>query len=275
MRIDIRDLGNFLKDWKDHFEQTIPIGWAINNIKTHKTEETTLYITHGYGYVLPIQAREVVVRDERCFSLDWVEQDDDRSISYTVQTAKYSTGMEGVSPSALSKYLDRHIEADFEKFVDDYYGGTPFVTEMLKVVHAFYRREGSPIIRKALKMLLAYNFTHHITMLEGVPEELNLAGRILAKDSRYYNKVATPVMINFEVKVAMSTMWKDLQKEVLDDLSPLYQSIYTKEKFRNWPTIFMVLMILLSVWEEIQFDYHYRIQVCCYRSALTDWKILT
>ena len=70
-----------------------------------------------------------------------------------------------------------------------------------------------------------------------------------------------PGMINFEVKVAMSAMWRELQKEVLEDLSQLYRGVYSKDKLMNWPIIFMVITILLAVWEELQFDYNYRYPV--------------
>ncbi|KAG9998047.1 hypothetical protein KCU78_g16642, partial [Aureobasidium melanogenum] len=44
----------------------------------------------------------------------------------------------------------------------------------------------------------------------------------------------------------------------LEELSALYSSVYSGEKLKNWPTIFMLAAILLAVWEEMQFDAHYR-----------------
>ena len=262
MRTDIRDLGGFLKDWKQHFEQNISLGFSITNIKGHGPTERLLWITHGYGdYLLPVRAREVLVREEGCFGLEWVEQVEGGTLEMTVETARLATGVEGIQAKALSAYLDKHIDSGFQEFVDSYFEGTKFVTEMLKTAHNFYLREESSIVRKALKMLLAYSLTHHITLVECIPDEEDFEGRIYDQDSKFYQKIAAPVMINFEVKCAMAAMWRDLQKEVLEDLSPLYASIYSREKFRNWPTIFMVLTILLCVWEEIQFDYHYRIPV--------------
>ena len=251
-----------MKDWKTHFEQNINIGFSITNIKGHGSVERDLWVTHGYGHALPVKAREVLVREEGCFGLDWVEQFEDMTLEHKVDTARLSTGVEGVSTAKLSSYLDRHIEHGFTEFIDQYFDGTPFVTEMLKSIHRYWSQEQNPVVKKALKMLLAYNLTHHITILEGVPDEEGMAGRIEDQTSKFYGKTAAPVMINFEVKCAMSKMWRDLQKEVLEDLSPLYASIYSKDKFKNWPTILMVLIVLLTVWEEMQFDYHYRIPVC-------------
>src|SRR5438045_4269478 len=39
-----------------------------------------------------------------------------------------------------------------EKFVDDYFEGTPFITEILKTAHRFYVKENLLVIRKALKL---------------------------------------------------------------------------------------------------------------------------
>jgi len=35
--------------------------------------------------------------------------------------------------------------------------------------------------------------------------------------------------------------------------------VYSGDKLKNWPTIFMLASILLAVWEEMQFDCHYRV----------------
>jgi hypothetical protein len=66
-------------------------------------------------------------------------------------------------------------------------------------------------------------------------------------------------MINFQVKRAMADLWRDLMKEVLEELSALYSSVYNGEKFKNWPTIFMLAALILSVWEMMQFDSYYRV----------------
>jgi hypothetical protein len=50
-----------------------------------------------------------------------------------------------------------------------------------------------------------------------------------------------------------------LQKDILEELSALYSGVYSGEKMKNWPTIFMIASILLAVWEEMQFDCHYRV----------------
>ena len=260
-----------MKDWRADYERHVSLGFSICNIKGFAKNERTLFITHGYGHMLPVSAREVFVRDESCFGLDWVEtisdSPSDSPTEHSVNTAKLSAGEEGIPTTILSEYLDSHIDGGFVEFVDDYFDGTPFLTQMLKTAYRYWYRERTPVIRKCLKLLIAYNLTQHVTMVEGIPEEEGFLGKITDDTSRFCGKTVAPVMINFQIKDAMATMWRDLQREVLEELSQLYSSVYReKDKLRHWPTIFMVAAILLSVWEEMQFDCHYRIPVCSSRS---------
>ncbi|KAK3054115.1 hypothetical protein LTR09_004893 [Extremus antarcticus] len=258
-RMDIKDIAYFMKDWKADYERHISLGFSVGNIKGFSTMERTLYITHGYGHYLPINAREVFVRDDKCFGMDWVESAHETPREFEVNTAKLSAGMEGVSPTLLSEYLDRHLDQGFESFVDDYFEGTVFVTEILKTAFRYYQREKTPSIRKALKLVLAYNLTLHVTMVEGLSEEEQFQGKIEDDGSRFAGKTVAPVMINFQVKCALADMWRELQKDILEELSTLYSSVYSGDKLKNWPTIFMLAAILLAIWEEMQFDCHYRV----------------
>lgn len=260
-RIDIKEIGYFLKDWKFDYERHISLGFSVGNIKGFSDTEKTLFITHGYGHMLPVTAREVYVRDETCLKMDWIEANSCSPDGYEVGTAKLSAGMEGISTTMLSDYLDRHIDGTgtFEKFVDDYFEGTPFLSQMLKTAYRFYFKTGSKIIKKALKLMLAYNLTLHITMVEGVPSEESFIGKIEEQTSKFFGKTMAPVMINFQIKCAMADMWRELHKDVLEELSSLYSSVYSGDKLKNWPTIFILASVLLAVWECMQFDCHYRV----------------
>ncbi|KAL9103108.1 MAG: hypothetical protein Q9163_001819 [Psora crenata] len=258
-RIDIKEIAYFMRDWKADYERHVSLGFSIDNIKGFAEPERILFITHGYGHILPVRAREVFVRDERCFGLDWVETLHDFHTEHSVNTAKLSAGMDGVSLAVLSDYLDAHIAQGYGEFIDQYFNGTPFVTEMLHTAYRFYRTEETPVIKKALKFLLAYNLTQHVTLVEGIPDEEGFSGKIRDRNSKFYGKTVAPVMINFQIKVAMANKWRELQKDVLEELSVLYSSVYSKAKLKHWPTIFMVASILLAVWEEMQFDCHYRV----------------
>ncbi|KAL1979333.1 hypothetical protein VTN96DRAFT_6193 [Rasamsonia emersonii] len=260
-RIDIKEIGYFMKDWKADYERHITLGFSVGNIKGFSEHERTLFVTHGYGQVMPINAREVYVRDEECFNVDWVESVHRELNQFEVSTMKLSAGMDGISHAMLSDYLDRHIDGDgtFEKFVDDYFDGTPFLTQMLKTAYRYYYRTKLNVIRKALKLILAYNLTLHVTMVEGIGDEEGFLGKIEDENSRFRGKTMAPVMINFQIKCAMANMWRELQKDVLEELSALYSSVYSGDKLKNWPTIFILASILLAVWEEMQFDCHYRV----------------
>ncbi len=250
-----------MKDYKADFERHVSLGFSVGNIKGFSNSERNLFITHGYGFVLPVTAREVFVRDEKCFGMDWVESIHDVPREFAVATAKLSAGMEGISTSLLSEYLDRHIDGGFEKFIDEYFEGTPFLTQILKTAYRYYLRERLPVIRKALKLVLAYNLTMHVTMVEGLSKEEGIAGEIKDEGSKFQGKTVAPVMINFQVKCALADMWRELQKDILEELSSLYSGVYSGDKLKNWPTIFILAAILLAVWEEMQFDCHYRVPV--------------
>jgi hypothetical protein len=257
-RIDIKDIAYFMKDWKADYERHVSLGFSIGNIKGFSQQERRLYVTHGYGHYLPIMAREVYVRDEKCFGVDWCESIN--GLHFEINTAKLSAGMEGISRTMLSDYLDKHIDGGFEAFVDEYFEGTYFLTELLKTAYRYYCREQLPVIRKALKLVLCYNLTLHVTMVEGLGcDEEKTLGRVEDPQSKFAGKVIAPVMINFQVKCALADMWRELQKDVLEELSALYQSVYSGDKLKNWPTIFMLAAILLAVWELIQFDCNYRV----------------
>ncbi|EEA20174.1 hypothetical protein TMatcc_000153 [Talaromyces marneffei ATCC 18224] len=260
-RIDIKEIGYFMKDWKADYERHVTLGFSVGNIKGFSEQERVLFVTHGYGEILPINAREVFVRDEECFNMDWCETVEREMGHYQVSTMKFSAGIEGISHSKLSDYLDRHIDGNgsYEKFVDDYFDGTPFLTQMLKTAFRYYFRTKLPVIRKALKLILAYNLTLSVTMVEGIGEDEDFLGKIEGEGSRFRGKTMAPVMINFQIKCAMANMWRELQKDVLEELSALYSSVYSGDRLKNWPTIFILATILLAVWEEMQFDCHYRV----------------
>ncbi len=262
-RIDIKDIGYFMKDWKADYERHLGRGMSVFNVKGFAQKETLMWITHGYGFCLPVMVREVYVADESCFQVDWVEStlQDQEPIDFEIRTERLDVGQEGISMEALHEYLDKHIDEGFEQFIDDHFEGTPFITDIFKTAYRFYTkdRERLLVIRKALKLVVAYNLTLHITMVEQPPTEEPLEGQIDDEDSKYYGKVVAPVMINFQIKCAMADMWRELQKDILEELSALYSSVYSGERLKNWPTIFMLASILLAVWEEIQFDCHYRV----------------
>ncbi|PHH69706.1 hypothetical protein CDD80_6558 [Ophiocordyceps camponoti-rufipedis] len=260
-RIDIKDIGYFMKDWKADYERHMDRGVSIFNVKGFSQKETLMWITHGYGFALPVMVREVYVADDGCFSVEWVEtpHNDQEPIDFEARTEKLDVGAEGVRLDALAEYLDKHIDGPFEDFIDDHFEGTPFITEILKTAHRFYVKERMPVIKKALKLVLAYNLTMHITMVENQGCEVTLDGQIDDEESKFYGRTVAPVMINFQVKCALADMWRELQKDILEELSALYSGVYSGEKMKNWPTIFMLASILLAVWEEMQFDCHYRV----------------
>ncbi|KYG40614.1 hypothetical protein M433DRAFT_77610 [Acidomyces richmondensis BFW] len=255
-RMDITDIGYFMKDWKADYERHISLGVSDGNIESFSTAYRTLYITHGYGHFISINARKVFVQDEKCFGINWVESHENIR-AFEVQTAQLSAGKEGVSTTVLSVYLDRHIDSGFEAFVNEYFKGTIFITEILKIAFRYYQNEKLPSVRKALKLVLAYNLTFHVTMVEGLSEEEQFIGKIDDVRSKFNGKTIAPFMVNFQIKTAMAQVWRKLHEDILQDLSLLYSSVLTGDKLEHFPTIFMITAILLAIWEEMQFDCYY------------------
>jgi hypothetical protein len=258
-RIDVKNVADFMKDWRADYERHVRLEYSVGNIRGFSCEERTIYITHGFGFVIPVVAREVYVRDEECFTLDWVETLHESPVEFTAPTARLSTGAEGISTDILSKYLDKHIDESFERWVDDHLEGTVFLTGLLKTAYRFYLRERVEIIRKALKLVLAYNLTLHLTLVHNSVDEDQIEGVVTDESSKFRGKTLAPVLINFEIKCGLAKIWRELQKEVLEELSALYSGVYSGEKLKNWPIIFLLVAILLIVWEEMQFDCHYRV----------------
>ena len=251
-----------MKDWKADYERHVSLGFSIGNIKGFSDQERTLFVTHGYGHMLPVKAREVYVRDERCFGVSWIETiNQETPKEHEIDTARLSAGVDGISSDILSSYLDRHIDDGFINFVDDFFEGTPFITEILKTAYKYWQKEKTPVIREALKLVLAYNLTQHVTMVATIPGQEPLVGQVQDENSKWNGHTVAPVMINFQVKCAMADMWRDLQKSILEQLSHLYSSVYSKDKLKHWPTIFMLATILLAVWETMQFDCRYKVPV--------------
>lgn len=259
-RIDIKEIGFFTKDYRADYARHLTFELSAGNIKGFSDSHKTLFISHGYGQMLPLTVREVFVRDEKMFDIDWAETNN-YSLdpkTYVFRTAPLYADLDCLSSAMLSDYLDRHLDVpgSFYHFVESYCGETPFLTSMLKTAFNYYSRTKAPVIRKALKFLLAYSLTLHITLVEGIPEEEHFQGRVDDESSQYYGKIVAPNAINFQVKTSMGNMWRDLQKEVLEELSSLYSSVYSGDKLKHWPTIFILATLLLAVWEFMQFDAH-------------------
>lgn len=257
-RIDIKDIAYFMKDWKADYERFTSSGFSVNNIRGFGQHEQVIYITHGYGFFIPIMTREVYVVDDNNLTVSWVEKIQNVSVAVNVRTERVSSGSEGISVEIVSEYLDKHLDGTFENFINNFYEGTPFITETLSTVYHYYVEEKSPVIRKALKLLLAYNLTLHITFVEQHGGDSCLVGLVKAEKSKFYQKIIAPIMINFQIKCVLAKIWRGLKSEILAELSALYSSVYSGHRLKNWPTIFMLVSVLLILWEEMQFDSHYR-----------------
>ena len=238
------------------------MGFSVESIKGFSDQNRTIYITHGYGHWLPLFVREVYLKDDSVLRVDWVEAKGTESgirsdQQFEVDTAKLSAGMEGVSSTLLIDYLDSHIDVGFENFIDEHFEGTPFLNECLKTMYRYFLRDQSVLLRKTLRLMIAYNLTLNLTMMKNGSQDKT--GCVQNSDSKLFGKIAAPVMVNFQIKTCHAGIWRDIQKEVLEELDALYSSVYGGEKLKNWDKIFFITLVILALWEEIQFGCHYRV----------------
>jgi hypothetical protein len=257
-RLAIQDIAYFLKGWNADYERHVTMQVSIANIKGFSPYNRDLCITHGYGYMFRVRVREVFLVDDKDLNVDWVESIHESPRDFEIQTARLSADNDGISRHHLSQYVEQHLYT-FEKFVDDYFESTPFVMEMLKTVYRHYVRTQNLALKKGLKLVIAYALTLHITLIHPETSSDYELGVIGDEGSRYYGQIASPVMINFQVKKAMADLWREYMKDVLEELSQLYASVYSGDKLKNWPTIFMLAALILTVWEMMQFDQNYRV----------------
>jgi len=218
-------------------------------------EQRTLYIGHGFDIVMPINAHDVLVDHDKSLILNWTETHHRTPRDFAAKTECMSIASSGIDKDMLSEYLDRHLDNGWCRFVDHHFEGTPFLTEMLKTAHNYYLSTKLPIIRSVLKLVLAYNLTLHISIVQGpLTDVTNMLGKIDDPTSKYHGKVAAPTLINHHLRQALAKIWRDIHKEVLEELSTMISGYYGRDKLKNWPTIFMVTYLVLSVWEQLRFD---------------------
>ncbi|KAK5048209.1 hypothetical protein LTR84_005879 [Exophiala bonariae] len=263
-RLDIKDLGYFLKNWKVDYERHVTLGFSVGNIKGFSDAEQTVLFTHGYGHYFPLDVREVWLRDDRVLGVDWLETKrtevgDASNEHFEIDTASLSCGTEGVSMDRVLGYLQSYIDGDFELFIDEYFEGTPFLTECLKTTHRYYLKDRSAVLKKALLLILAYSLTLSLTLMLDDPEGMLIPGRVRDPTSRLCGQIAAPVMVNFQIKTCLADIWREIHKDLLEELGSLYSAVYSGDKLKNWDKIFFATLAILVVWEEMQFDCHYRI----------------
>jgi len=266
-RVDVRDLGYFLKGWNADCDWEHRVKWA-EGLCTFSSDTRNQWFSHDLGFVCDIGTREVYLETDiqGIFNVRWIDHTDlKHPLAQEINTANLTVVEEGISRLALSEYLDRHIEGHFEgdqksfkKVMKWMFGAgndTCFMRQVLSTTFLYYQRTKLPLVHKALKFVLAYNLTNRVLLIH--PEEV-IPGKVEDERSEKYGRTIAPALINFKMKLALSEMWRELHKEVLDGLSKLYTGVYNGDKVKNWPTIFVVSYLLLAVWEEMQFDTHYR-----------------
>lgn len=96
--------------------------------------------------------------------------------------------MEGVKSALMPEYLDSHMDVGFENYIDKHFEGTPFLTECLKIMYRYFLRDQSAILRKTLRLIIAYNLTLESTMMEDESQD-DKTGYVPNSDSKLFGKM--------------------------------------------------------------------------------------
>ncbi|KAK5213559.1 hypothetical protein LTR41_001138 [Exophiala xenobiotica] len=259
----IKDLGYFLKDWKQwKADGGVPGAiFPISNVKGISDREQTVFVTHGYGFCIPTTAREVFLRDESLFgahaSTAMASVSDSISTQHTGDgRAKLLVNYSAFTRDLMMEYLDMHIDHQFEALVDANYKGQLFVVDCLKTTYRYVLRSPSDILRQALRLMVAYNLTLQPTMEQRLEVETD---DLCIREGNPISLFPAPVMVARCVKQVLADLWRDIHEELLDGLDKLYTSAYSGDKLKDWDQILFVTVVVLAVWEQMQSDSHSRV----------------
>ena len=195
-----------MMNWSADYQSYLQAGYSSDNIQGFENTEYRVFITHAYGCVLPFTAREVYVKDEECFRISWRESLAGLSHSFNVVAGRLSIGNEGLLTSQLLAYLDQHVDSYFETFVRDFFATTPFIAQLLRSTHEFYLQERTPSVQKTIKLVIAYNLTLHMTLINPLDDISAVPGQVSDPNSKYFQvgKTLAPAMVDLQVKHALA-----------------------------------------------------------------------
>ena len=223
----------------------------------------TIRITHGYGSLLPIIIvfpTEKNSMDLEYYRVGWVEPGSKTPIRFSIATS-HLNGADcfGCSILPVEKYLDELLDNHFDTFLEDYFRGTPFIPQLLRIAYQFYLRDQSVFIGGALELIISYNLTFHVTFVVESQNIFSRVGKINDARSRFHGKTIAPGPINHHVKEVLAKKWRLLRHELLANFTAMVEKVDTCDDYRTYILALLLASILLIIWEEVQFDSHYNL----------------
>src|SRR5436190_194297 len=149
-RVDIEDMDYFMRDWQTDIERRVSFGFQLANIKGFDEEEKVYEISHGYSHTFPVKTRKVHYHDDSHLDVEWTESVNGVVTRFTVATEAIACGMEGISISQLSKYVDLHVDSGFIFFISNYFQDMPFNVQLLATIYRYYLHDRELEVRNAL-----------------------------------------------------------------------------------------------------------------------------
>lgn len=214
----------------------------------------TDFVSHGCGHMMPLTTGEPTTSGLKEPLVDWDESRLKLSDIPGVSTSSLGSERPVIEPSVLSGYIDRHLDSNFEDFLNNHYESTPFTVRLLRASYHFYLESNSPAVREALKLVIAYDLTLHKPLVEQLHSSQRTAGGVLDSPSRNYDKTRTSIKLDHEINVALDQEWRRLHEILLQNLDSLYASVYSRDKLKNYPIILLLSLIVLTIWENYQVD---------------------
>ena len=207
--------------------------------------QVIIRFTHGFGPTEAIFISKTLIEQEVSSELSKAPAMPYHPISNTSEIIYCAT------PFNLDRYLEQHIDDYFERFLDNSPLMVAFTRQFLRTARKHLIRKGTPWLRDALKLIVAYNLTFHdlticSTDKSTTPAKVNSTNPI-SRDS-----FSTPMALNVEMKRALAAEWRRLHTETLLKLFKIECA---------GPLLMLLSGILLIIWEEMQ--YHSQCSMVC------------
>ncbi|KAB8336993.1 hypothetical protein FH972_021297 [Carpinus fangiana] len=122
-RLDIRELHYFMDDWKVDYDRHMNKGITVSNIIDYSPREQQIFIGHGFGDFISISAREVYVRDDKIFRVDWVETIGEKpdTVDGVVTDRPFPLPKDPASHVAKRSEVLRYVQPDAACHFDSFY----------------------------------------------------------------------------------------------------------------------------------------------------------
>ena len=245
IRLGAQDVICCLDGWKVDYEYHDHLSTSTQScVALAEAPQVIIRFTHGLGPTEAIFISKTLI--ERKASSDLFKAPampyHPRSTSDIIYCA---------TPFDLDRYLEQHIDDNFERFLDSSPLMVAFTRQFLRTARKNLIRKGAPWLRDALKLIVAYNLTFHDLTICSTDKSTTPANdnstNPISRDI-----FSTPTALNAKMKHALAAEWRRFHTETLSKLFKIECA---------GPLLMLLSGILLITWEEMQ--YHSQCSKVC------------